>query len=103
MGDRRDHFESLKDLWEMFTIIIEQRKRREIDPTLSMLRSCVLEGSHDKETPEDVKQRITDVMEFMETISTWYEQMRQVPRPALVKLFKLGSKITNLIGKKEKE
>jgi DNA-binding transcriptional regulator GbsR (MarR family) len=101
MGDRRDHFESLKDLWEMFTIIIEERKRREIDPTLSMLRGCVLEGSHDDETPEEIKQRITDVMQFMETISTWYEQMRQVPRPALIKLFKLGSKVTNLLGKKE--
>ena len=100
MGDRRDHFESLKDLWEMFTIIIEERKRREIDPTLTMLRACVLEGSADKETPDDVKQRINDVMEFMETISTWYEQMRQVQRPTLIKLFKLGSKVTGLLGKK---
>jgi DNA-binding transcriptional regulator GbsR (MarR family) len=99
MGDRRDHFESLKDLWEMFTIILEERKHREIDPTLTMLRACVLEGESDKETPEDVKQRISDVMEFMETISTWYEQMRHVPRPTLIKLFKLGSKVTGLLGK----
>ena len=99
MGDRRDHFESLKDLWEMFTIIMEERKRREIDPTLTMLRSCQLEGSTDKETPEEIKQRITDVMEFMETISTWYEQMKQVPRPTLIKLFKLGSKVTTLLSK----
>ena len=100
MGDRRDHFESLKDPWEMFTLIMEERKRREIDPTLTMLRACELEGASDKTTPEDVKQRIRDVLEFMETISTWYEQMRHVPKPTLIKLFKLGSKVTGFISKK---
>jgi len=40
LGDRKDRFESLKDVWEMFSIILEERKRREIDPTLQMLRSC---------------------------------------------------------------
>jgi len=100
MGDRRDHFESLKDPWEMFTLIMEERKRREIDPTLTMLRGCVLEGESDRTTPDDVKQRIHDVLDFMENISTWYEQMRQVPRPTLIKLFKLGSKVTNFISKK---
>src|SRR6267378_8066651 len=41
LGDRRDHFESLKDVWEMFRIIVDERKRREVDPTLELLRSCV--------------------------------------------------------------
>jgi DNA-binding transcriptional regulator GbsR (MarR family) len=99
MGDRRDHFESLKDLWEMFTVIIEERKRREIDPTLTMLRACELEGSEDSETPEQIKQRIREVREFMETISTYYDQMRQVPKSTLQKMLKLGSKITSLLGK----
>jgi len=100
MGDRRDHFESQKDLWETFNTIIEERKRREIDPTLTMLRACELEGHDDKETPEEIKQRINDVLEFMETISTWYEQMRKVPKPTLIKLFKLGSKVTGFLGNK---
>ena len=99
LGDRRDHFESLKDLWEMFNIIIAERKRREIDPTLTMLRACELEGSADKETPEEIKQRITDVMEFMETISAWYEQMHKVPQTTLLRLLKLGSKITGFLSK----
>src|SRR3979490_2333293 len=41
LGDRRDHFESLKDVWEMFEVIVEQRRRREIDPTMSLLQECV--------------------------------------------------------------
>lgn len=99
MGDRRDHFESLKDLWEMFSAILEQRKRREIDPTLTMLRQCELEGSSDHDTPDEIKQRIGNMLEFMETISGYYEQMRHVPTSTLTKLFKLGSKITGLLGK----
>src|SRR5215208_5358351 len=44
MGDRRDHFESMKDVWEMFRVILDERKKRETDPTLHMLRECVAEA-----------------------------------------------------------
>src|SRR5262252_4558289 len=44
MGDSRDHFESMKDVWEMFRFVLDERKKREIDPTLSMLRSCIAEA-----------------------------------------------------------
>ena len=43
LGDRREHYESMKDVWEMFRLVIEQRKRREIDPTREMLRRCLAE------------------------------------------------------------
>src|SRR5438270_8528562 len=44
LGDRRDHFESMKDVWEMFRIVLDERKRRETDPTLALLRECVAES-----------------------------------------------------------
>ena len=100
LGDRRDHFESLKDMWEMFNVIIEERKKREIDPTLTMLRQCMLEAETDRQTPQEIKDRIANVLEFMETLTKWYEQMKAVPRPTLLKLMKLGSKITQYMGKK---
>src|SRR5947207_8766993 len=54
MGDRRDHFESMKDVCEMFRIVLDQRKKREIDPTTQVLRECVEEadksGSKDNYT-----------------------------------------------------
>src|SRR6202043_4163608 len=46
-GDRREFYESLSDVWEMFTLVASQRKRREIDPILSTLRRC-----RDELTPE---------------------------------------------------
>src|SRR5207249_3416008 len=48
LGDKRDHFESLKDAWEMFRIVLDERKRREIDPTLHMLRECISEADKGK-------------------------------------------------------
>ena len=87
LGDRRDHFETEKDMWEMFTIIIEERKRREIDPTLAMLRKCMVVAKSDKETPDEIKARIGRTLEFIETLTTWYDQVKHIPKPALVAPF----------------
>ena len=100
MGDRRDHFESQKELWDIFLVIIEERKKREIDPTLTMLRDCVLESEKDSKTPDDVKTRMRNTLEFMELLSGWYDQMKKLPQPTLVKIMKLGAKIQSVIGGK---
>jgi DNA-binding transcriptional regulator GbsR (MarR family) len=100
LGDRRDHFETLKDPWELFQTIMEGRKQRELDPTMSVLRECVIEGEQDKQTPTEVKNRIRDVLEFMETLDTWHGQIKNLPRPTLLKLIKLGDKVQKFLGKK---
>ena len=99
LGDRRDHYDSMKDLWEIFTCVVDERKKREIDPTLTLLRQCQLEAADDKETPAEIKQRITEITDFLETLTGWYEQMNRLPKTTLVKLMKLGSKITKVLGK----
>src|SRR5213593_772111 len=52
LGDKRDHFDSMKDVWEMFRVVLDERKKREIDPTLRILRECIEEAEKDKETDE---------------------------------------------------
>jgi len=99
LGDRRDNFESSKDLWEIFNCVVEERKRREIDPTLTILRECELEASNDKTTPDEIKQRIKNITEFLETMSSWYEQMSTIPKSSIMKMIKLGSKITKFLSK----
>ena len=64
LGDRRDHFESIKDVWEMFRIIIDQRKRREIDPTLEVLRLCIAETETSDSKDAYTKERLKDIYEF---------------------------------------
>ena len=75
MGDKRDHFETLKDVWEMFRIVLDERKRREIDPTVALLRECAAQakpGSH-------AANRLGELLDFFETTTGWYGQVRQWP------------------------
>jgi DNA-binding transcriptional regulator GbsR (MarR family) len=99
LGDRRDYFESPSDVWELFRVIIEQRKQRELNPTLSMLRICAVEVADDKETDEVTKQRIRNMLEFVETANDWYEQIQEIPTSTLRKIMKLGAKITGFLDK----
>lgn len=98
-GDRRDHFEAHKDVWEIFRIIVEERKRREIDPTLSVLRECTLEAEDDKKTSTEVKDRIHQTLEFLELLTGWYDQTRKLPQPLLLKFLQLGSKLQSWLGR----
>ena len=98
MGDRRDHFESMKDVWEMFRTITDERKKRETDPTLAMLRECVAETKKSGQADAHTKQRLTDMLDFFELMTSWYEQTRKMPTPAVIKLAKLGDKVARLMG-----
>jgi len=99
LGDRRDYFESLNDVWELFRVIIEQRKQRELNPTLSMLTKCVQEVEGESETDDVTKERIRNMLQFVSTTSDWYEQIQSVPTSTLQKLMKLGSGITRFLKK----
>ena len=66
-ADKRDHFESLKDVWEMFRIVMDERKKREFDPTMHMLRECIAEAEKDKATDEYTEERLKELYAFFET------------------------------------
>ncbi len=95
IGDRRDHFVAISDIWELFTVIAKQRKSREIDPTLDMLQQCVEEMEADDDTRGVTKRRIAQMQEFLVAFSTWYEEMAKLPKPVLRKLLQMGVGITN--------
>ncbi len=99
LGDRRDYFESIHDVWELFRVIIEQRKQRELNPTLSMLKRCAEEVDSDSETDPVTAERIRNMLEFVETASDWYEDMSEVPSSTLTRIMKLGRGITSLVSK----
>jgi len=101
LGDRRDHFVSHKDLWDISRVIIEERKKREIDPTITMLRQCALESDDDKVTDKVVKERIEKTLQFLDMMSEWYDQMKDIPTPTLTRLMKAGAKITGFLSRKK--
>ncbi len=98
MGDSRDHFESMKDVWEMFRVVLDERKKREIDPTERVLRECIAQAEKDQETDEYTKQKLRELSEFFDTTTAWYSQIRQWPTGALTKFVKAGDKIRKLLG-----
>lgn len=96
LGDRRDHFETPKDVWEIFRIITQERRKREIDPTLSMLRSAVMDppmGTADQRA----QARMKEVLEFLETGNAWLDEMHKLPPATVLKMLKMGAKIQSLL------
>ena len=98
-GDRRDHFESVKDVYELFRIIATERKRREIDPTLRNLRKSADEAGETND-PADAyaKGQLEDLLGFFEMISDFYEKMDRMPTKSVVKMFRMGDKIAKTLG-----
>jgi DNA-binding transcriptional regulator GbsR (MarR family) len=93
MGDRRDHFESMKDVFEMFRIILMERKRREIDPTVGVLRECVAEAQKGGAAEAHNRERLGELLLFFETMDTLYSQMKTLQPKTLVKLARAGDKV----------
>lgn len=96
LGDRRDHFESLHDVWEMFRIVMDERKKREIDPTLVLLRECMKLRAEPHE-----KKRIKAMLSFFDTMSSWYHQVRGMPLAAAKNFARMGSKVRGLFTKEK--
>jgi DNA-binding transcriptional regulator GbsR (MarR family) len=98
MGDRRDHFESMKDVFEMFRVISRERKKREIDPTVHILRQCIANAGKGKSGDSYVRDRLADLLKFFELADTAYGQLETLPTRALLKLARLGNRGLKMLG-----
>lgn len=96
-GDRRDYFQSLNDVWEMFLIVLDERKRREIEPTIRVLQECVADA---QQRPRDshTAERLEAMLDFFSTTSSWYDQVRRLPQSSLRKLVRMGSGLRKLLA-----
>ncbi|MEM6280513.1 MAG: MarR family transcriptional regulator [Verrucomicrobiota bacterium] len=98
-GDRRDHFESIKDVFELFRVIAAERKKREIDPTLTTLRECAEEAGQAKDSADlYAKGQLEDLLGFFELASDFYEKMNKLPTQTAVKVVRMGDKLAKNLG-----
>ncbi len=96
-GDRRDHFEAETDLWEVVKRIAEGRKAREIDPARIALRECVAAAEADPNVGGTAMTRLADMMAFVDTMNSWYEQMLTLPKTSLIALISMGSRVVRAL------
>jgi len=96
LGDRRDHFSTNTDVWELARIIVIERQKRELDPTVQFLKELMDSPEFEHENNE-VKTRIRETQEFVETVTTWSSEMLKLPTNALKKILKLGASIKKVL------
>jgi DNA-binding transcriptional regulator GbsR (MarR family) len=96
IGDRRDRFEALKDVMETFRVIMAERKRREMDPTIALLENCVREAHSGDSSEQYTREQLEKMLEFCRMLTAWYSQIDRLSTPALLKLFRGGAKLAKL-------
>lgn len=100
LGDRRRHYESLKDMWDMFRIIVDQRKRREIDPTLEVLQLCIAELKQRGGGERYTRERLEELLDFFTEVDALYRDIRELPLPVLRSTIKARGTVRKMLGLK---
>jgi DNA-binding transcriptional regulator GbsR (MarR family) len=98
VGDRRDHFESSGEVWELLRTIVRERQRREIAPTIQVLHELLADPAISK-GPADARRRMRETLELLETLTAWSDEMLRLDTETLTKVLKLGAKIKKLLGR----
>ena len=95
-GDRREYFDAPSDAWEIFRTLAEERRRREIEPTLSMLRNALMESPT---SPEDrvALERMRGMHDLIELTTSWFDDVQRMDVQTLARLMKMGSKVQRLL------
>ena len=103
LGDRRDHYAAEVDIWEMVTRIAEGRKIREIDPAHAALNACMERAADDDKLDSVARERLNAMLDFVNVMSNWHDQMMAVPKPILMRFIRMGSGVTRLLSGNRKE
>lgn len=100
-NDRRDHFTTPGDVWEIFRTLIEERRKREVEPTLTVLRDALLEQPANA-NDEFALERLREMHDLIEMLTDWQSEMRHMETKRLAELLKMGSRIYKLYEMKDK-
>ena len=100
-GDRREYFQAPEDVWMIFRTLAEERRKREIDPTLSMLREALMEQPS---TEDDIhaQARMKQMHDLVELMTGWLAEVQKMDSATLVSLMKMGAKVQKLLEIKDK-
>ena len=100
-GDRREYFEAPQDVWDIFRRLAEERRRREIEPTQSMLRSALLEEAQ-SDDERHAQQRMKEMYELIEKLMTWFDDVQRLQPETAMQLMGMGAAVTRVLEIKDK-
>ena len=100
-GDRREYFKAPQDVWEIFKRLAEERRRREIEPTQSMLRAALLENV---QTDEDryAQERMREMHELIDKLMNWFDDVQRLSPETAMQLMGMGTAVTRLLDLKDR-
>ena len=98
LDDRRDYYETARDPWDLMRLVVRERKAREFEPTVAALRECVADPAFAREEP-GVQARVRETLHLMESLSAWTDEMLRLPSSTLLRLMRLGARITVLLSR----
>jgi len=100
-GDRREYFSAPEDVWQIVRILAEERRRREIDPTLSVLRDLLMEKPGNEEDRR-AQARLREMHELIELLTRWSDDVQKLNNEDLVQLLRLGGRVVRLLELKNR-
>lgn len=98
--DRREYFSTPEDLWDIVRTLIAERKKREIDPMLSSLRTLLINDDAPEDDP--ARARIAELAALMELLTGWYDDVEQLPTERIIRLLRLGAAVQKALGLPER-
>lgn len=99
--DRRDYFDTPGDVWEIVRILAEERKKREIDPTLTVLRDLSMQEPVTQEEAH-AQERMADMAEMIEMLTGWYDDVKRLETERLAQLLSLGARVQKILEMKDR-
>jgi DNA-binding transcriptional regulator GbsR (MarR family) len=100
-GDRREYFEAPGDVWEIFRVLAEERRRREIEPTLSMLRSALLQQPVN-EADRHAQERMRQMHDLIDRLMNWFDDVQKLAPETAMQLMGMGATVTKVLEFKDR-
>jgi DNA-binding transcriptional regulator GbsR (MarR family) len=100
-GDRRDYFSTPDDIWQIVRTLVEERKKREIDPTMTLLREVLMQEPASAEE-RHAQERMQEMHDLFELLTGWYADVQRLDTERLVQILTLGSKVQKILEMKDR-
>ena len=100
-GDRREYFDAPSDVWEIFRVLAEERRRREVEPTLSMLRMALLE-TPTTEAERHAQERMRQMHDLIDRLMTWFDDVQKLAPETALQLLGMGAQVTRVLKLKDR-